>query len=136
MKNFLIAISVLMFINSIIPDTMLDLLDVRPYRPSSGHGGTAILAMIGFFITLLHILAALFLTIFSSHFTFNIGSSLRGVIISNCLLNFIWLIYYQIFLPLHGVPAKYTPMGYTIISCYFLFDFFVSFRAFSRHDDE
>jgi len=127
--KFLKTILLFTFINFIVPFILIIKLNIGPENLSGGEGGRTILLFYNLVIILIHLFASIVAIIAQSHH--DIGNKLlRPVVISNCVFNIAVL--YNSFV--NNGSSEYSSTGYILITLYFIFDIYISWRFF-REDD-
>ena|SRR6478735_8995143 len=131
MKQLLISFFLIVFVNFIFPIALLSILDMQG-DVNQGDGGSAVFAVINFIIITIHIGCVLLILFFFSDDSVDRSSWVRAVVLSNCLFNFIWILFTQIF----NRPDSYSLTGYFVITVYFIIDFGLSFYLIKPNIDD
>ena len=122
MKQLAISLFLIVFVNFLFPIALLAMLDLHGDE-NQGDGGSAVFAVINFIIIFIHIGCVLFILFFFSDDSVDRSSRIRIIVLSNCLFNFIWILFTGIF----NRPDSYSLAGYSIIVIYFIINFCLSF---------
>lgn len=135
MKKTLTFILVILFVNAIIPFWIFDGFD--PVKRFYGHGSNATYGVVSIALIFLHFLVALFIVLYNhvSLSEYDINKIYRITAISNCLINFGWLI--KVFIidflknRLSDSPIYYPIVGYFALGIYFIFDLYFTWKVFT-----